>query len=151
MKKIKYAFLASLLLTGISTTLVSCEDDDDEVTILSAVAGDYLGAENCAGAVSDYTVSVYNTTDDPGKVWIAHVYGIAPPLKATVSGNTITLPSTPFVYETATAEYNLTASGTGTVVGDSLKFTFEIGGDFSDACTYSGSRAVVLKPAGSTP
>lgn len=136
--------LASLFTAG----LVSCQKDDTDVTIISPLAGDFVGKETCkpAPAGSQYTVHVYNTAENKDKIYIDNIYDIGNQFEANVSGNTITLPSKPYEYiiprgQPGAGTYTGNISGEGSVDGSILTFTFRADGDLADTCTFKGDRA----------
>jgi hypothetical protein len=132
-----FIILVSLLAMG----LTSCKKDDSDVLIISPVAGDYVGKETCAPTPpsDNYTVSIYNqSTGD--KVFIHNVYGIGGTYEATVSGNTITVPSTPYTYQSGTTTYKGNISANGTLDGNILTIHYKLDGDLADECQFVGNR-----------
>lgn len=141
-----------LLAIGLSSALVfsACKKDDDpDVTLLSPVAGAFVGHETCAPDPSspDYTVSVYNTAANNGNVFIDNIWGLQDYLEvpvqfeATVNGNTLTMPQTTRQFVVDTDTFNIQMAGEGRVDGNILTFTFRIDGDLgADTCTFVGDR-----------
>jgi hypothetical protein len=135
--------VASLLTVG----LVSCQKDDEDVTILSPVAGDFLGKEACPATAapggSEYAVVIYNQADvNNGKVYIENIYGIGGRYEATVSGNTITVPTSRYSYKPSATAAALTGnlSATGTIDGAVLTLNFKLDGPLADECKFVGNR-----------
>lgn len=143
MKKTNTWLLAASFAT---LGLTACEKDK-EVTILSAVSGDFIGKETCAPspAGSQYAVHIYNTSENNGKVFIDNLYDIGNRFEGTTSGSTITLPSSPYSYvipagRPGAGTYTGTISATGSVSGSVLTMTFRATGDLADTCTFVGDR-----------
>ena len=128
----------SLLIAG----LTSCQKDDIDVPIYSPLAGNYIGKETCSPSPpsDDYTVDIYNQATGEGKVFIHNVYGIGGTYEATVSGNTITVPSTPYSYTEAGTTYTGNISATGTLDGSIITLNFKLDGDLADECQFVGDR-----------
>jgi hypothetical protein len=144
MKQQRPKFLLCTLLLATAVSLTACQDDD-EVVILSPVAGDYLGAEACpptaAPAASQYQVHVYNQADvSNGKVYIGNIHDIGGVYEGTVSGNTITVPSTKYTYESGRNTYTGNLSATGTIEGSVLTLNFTLDGDLADECVFVGNK-----------
>jgi hypothetical protein len=138
----------TILAAGLFTaSLVSCQKDDNDITILSPVAGDFIGKETCAPAPAgaDYSVQIFNTAANNGKdVFIDNIYDIGNRFTGTVSGNTITVASQPYKYVIATGANKGTYVGnitaTGTVVDGVLTLDYKLDGDLADACQFVGDR-----------
>jgi hypothetical protein len=145
MKQQRPKFLLCTLLLATAVSFTACQDDDDEVVILSPVAGDYLGAEACpptaAPGASQYQVHVYNQADvSNGKVYIGNIYDIGGVYEGTVSGNTITVPSTPYEYTSGRNTYKGNLSANGTIKGSVLTLNFKLDGDLEDECVFVGNK-----------
>ncbi|GGE94959.1 hypothetical protein GCM10011383_02120 [Hymenobacter cavernae] len=117
----------------------SCQKDDADVTILSPVAGSYYGEEPCNS--EPYTVDIYNQSDAKnGKVFISNLYGLGDVYEATVSGNTITLPPTPYSYVAGGKTYKGNITATGTLEGSVITIKYTLDGDDPEQCTFVGDR-----------
>ncbi len=155
MKKLKNFTLVSLSFVALSTVFVACDkDDDQEVVILSPYAGNYEAKESCIldgdTSVSDtYAVTVSNAANDANSLVISNIWDYAPPVKGSLSGNTVTIPEQQVVHLGTRPELNDTfrVSGTGTFNGDKMDFKFKsiYHGDTYE-CDFQGDR-LVLKPA----
>ncbi|WP_310393243.1 hypothetical protein [Hymenobacter sp.] len=145
MKKFAITLAASLFTLG----LVSCQDDDSDLIILSPVAGDYTGNETCAPspAGGDYVIHIYNTAANDGKVFIDNIYNIGNRFEADVSGNNITMVAQPYSYVIPTGPnagtYTGNVSATGTVEGEILTLNFTLDGGLADNCQYVGNRGLL--------
>lgn len=150
-------------LVAFTTPIVlsSCKkDEDDKFTILSPVAGEYVGAETCApDKPHEYVIQVYNTAEDNNKVFIDNIYGLSDfassstdPIHvkfvANVSGNSITLPDTDQIFTDAGGDkYKVRVGADGTVSDDKITLNFRITSDstdfLNDTCTFVGSRTYI--------
>jgi len=145
MKQFHSRLLFSALLLATSTAFSSCQNDDDDITIISPLAGDYLGHETCpptgTPGTDEYSVTVYNQADaNNGKVFITNIYGIGGVYEGTVSGNTITVASTPYAYTQGSTTYRGNLSATGTIDGSVLTLNFELDGPLADECKFVGDK-----------
>lgn len=140
--------LASLFTVG----LVSCQKDDTDVTILSSVAGDFVGQEACPGpipagpAAHEYAVHIYNQSDaGNNKVFINNLYELGDTYEATVNGQSITLAASPYSYTVGSGMSAQTRSGTmsatGNVNGSILTLNFTLTGSDAGECVFVGNRA----------
>jgi len=151
MRKTKSLLLLTLLATATaSLTLSSCKKDDDpEITILSPVAGDYKGTEDCFPD-DHYIVHIYNTADQANKVHIDNVYNIGEHLIADVNGTNITIQPTEIETPSASnpdTTYIGRISATGSVSGSILTLTVKVeavtGGTdnaYVGECKFTGDR-----------
>lgn len=139
MKKLTTILATACLLTA---GLVSCQKEDDDITILSSVAGDYIGKETCAPSPAGglYHITIYNTAANDGKVFIDNIYDINNKLTADVSGNNITVPSQPYTYVSGATTYKGNISATGTVNDGVLDLKFKLDGALADECVFVGDR-----------
>ena len=148
MKKITTVLAAAALFT---VGLVSCQKDDADVTILSPVAGNFIGGEACPPTPTttygkdDYAIDIYNQANsNSGKVFIGHIHELDNVYEATVSGNTITLPASPYEYDAGTATkpdiHSGTVSATGKVEGSKLTLNFTLTGTDAAECVFVGDR-----------
>lgn len=145
MKKQRSKFLLLSMLMAGAVSFTACQDDDTDVTILSAVAGDYLGHEACppsgTPAAHEYAVTVYNQSDaSNGKVYIENIYEIGGKYEGTVNGNTITVAPTAYTYTSGGKTYKGNLSATGTVSGSVLTLNFTLTGDDTSTCQFVGDR-----------
>jgi len=132
---IKYVFMASVLIT-----LASCSDDDDDVKpdTSSQFIGTYA-VEDISGS-SGYTYE-YDVTISNGADGYLHISNFADmfnvPVKASVSGNKITIKSQSFT--NPSSGNTIQVSGSGTLSGNVLNFTYTTTGylNYSGTCTAS--------------
>ena len=144
MKKLRSNLLVSSLILVASLSFSGCQDDDD-VTIISPLAGDYLGYETCppngTQGADEYSVTVYNQADvNSGKVFVKNIYNIGGTYEGMISGNTITVASTPYVYTSGTTTYRGNLSATGTIEGAVLTLNFKLDGPLADDCKFVGDK-----------
>jgi hypothetical protein len=144
MKNLTTMLAVASLLTA---SLTACQKDDEDVTILSPIAGDFLGKEACPATAapggSEYSVAIYNQADaNNGKVFIENIYNIGGQYEATVSGNTITVPTSRYSYKPSATAAALTGniSATGTIEGGVLTLNFKLDGPLADECKFVGGR-----------
>ena len=141
MKKIKSflvwgAVAASLTLGGCQQTA----DDEFEVLPNQLVRGDWVGKENCGGAVSgNYHVLITNTSMEDNAVLINNIYDYGIQAKATVSGTTFTIPAQK-VETAGQDEWEIT--GSGSVEDNAITFTFKLteDGEVVDECSWTGTK-----------
>jgi len=121
-------FTATLILFG-------CKDDDDDTSPdVAKLTGTYDVAEtDMYNDVDNYTITISKSTDGGSAIEIGN-FGdfMFKPVKGTIAGNTLTIPS-----QTFTANTTIKISGSGTLTGNNLHFdyTLESGGDtFEYSC-----------------
>ncbi|MBF9141293.1 hypothetical protein [Hymenobacter properus] len=141
MHKTPTILLAASLLT-IGLTFSGCKKDNEDIEIYSTVAGNYVGTEKCPTTPgAPYTISIYNQADTKnGKVFITNLYGIEETYEATVDGNHITVPTTPYQYTYQGTTYRGNIKADGTVNGNILKISYTLDGDDPENCTFEGDR-----------
>lgn len=135
-----FRLAASLLTIGLA--LSGCKKDNEDITIYSPVAGNYVGTEKCPTTPgAPYTITVYNQAAvSNGKVFISNLYGIGETYEATVDGSRITVPTTPYQYTDSGTTYRGNISATGTVDGNVLTINYTLDGDDPEQCSFVGNR-----------
>ncbi|MFC6226151.1 hypothetical protein ACFP2F_23105 [Hymenobacter artigasi] len=141
MSKLPLSVLAVSLLT-LGAAFSSCKKDNTDISILSPVAGNFVGTEKCPTTPGDpYTVSIYNQANTAnGKVFITNLYGIGETYEATVDGKNITIPKTPYQYTYLGVTYRGTITATGNVEGTILTLNYTLDGDDPEQCAFVGDR-----------
>ncbi|MBO2008782.1 hypothetical protein [Hymenobacter negativus] len=135
---------ASLIAIGLAFS--GCKKDDEDIAVYSSVAGNYVGTEKCPTTPGDpYTITIYNQADiNNGKAFITNLYGIGETYEATVDGNRITVPTTPYEYTVIsrgdTTVYQGNISASGTVDGTILTINYTLDGDDPEQCSFVGDR-----------
>jgi hypothetical protein len=122
-------FTATLILSG-------CKDDDDDDTSpdVSKLVGTYDVEEtDMNNNVDNYTVTISKSKDGGPNIEISN-FGdfILVPVKGTIVGNTLTIPS-----QTFTANSTIKISGNGTLTGNNLHFDYTmdaLGDTFEYSC-----------------
>lgn len=159
MRKTSNLLLAALLVVAASVGFTSCKKDDPKVEILSPVAGDYNGEEDCTPG-AEYQVHVYNTADRPGVVFVDNPFDIGERFEANVNGNSLTIIpreiEVPDFDPSVDTTYVSRFSGSGTVNGDILTLDFKLdivtGADttnfYAGECKFTGNRAFRLPAVG---
>jgi hypothetical protein len=141
MKKLFRTFIAVAVIGSIAT-LASCtktcdegfEGDKCDVEIRAKFLGAYAGNEICTAGSDNYTLTVANSGTDILKITLSNVYGSAFTASASVDGSSFTVPS-------QTVAVGVTVSGSGTVTGNNLTFTYNINdGTNSNNCTFTGAK-----------
>ena len=121
---------------------MSCQDDDTDVTILSPLAGDYIGVE-AEDPETEYAVHVYNSANDNNTLFIDNIGNIHNRYTFTVNGNEVSIPSTPYTYvASATVTYTGNLSATGKIEGEKMTLQYTITGPASflgPTMTYTGN------------
>jgi hypothetical protein len=140
---------ATLLATSLFTLVLgfsSCQKDDADITILSPIAGNFVGTEKCPTVPgAPYTITINNQADiNNGKLFITNLYGIGQTYEAVVSGNTLTVANTPYEYTAGTGANAVTYKGnisaTGKVEGNILTISYTLDGDDPEQCSFVGDR-----------
>jgi hypothetical protein len=131
---IKYVFMASVLFT-----LASCSDDDDAKPDTRAQFIGTYAVEDISGS-SGYTYE-YDVSISTGSDGYLHISNFADmfntPVKATVDGNKITIKSQTFT--NSSSGNSIQVSGSGTLSGNVLNFTYTTTGylNYTGTCTAS--------------
>lgn len=131
---IKYVFMASVIFT-----LASCSDDDEaKPDTRSLFIGSYAveDVSSSSGYTYEYDVTISNGPDG-----YLHISNFADmfnaPVKASVDGNKITIKSQTFT--NSSSGNSIQVSGSGTLSGNILNFTYSTTGylDYSGTCKAS--------------
>ena len=139
---IKFAslnFLSPLVICFLfftaTLTLSSCKDDDDDTNPdVAKIVGTYDVEEtDMYNDVDNYTITIAKSKDGGANIEINNFADfLFVPVKGTIVGNTLTIPS-----QTFTATTSIKISGNGTLNGNILLFDYEMisGGDtFEYSC-----------------
>lgn len=133
--KIRIADLIMLALLTTMITLSSCSSDDDEAKpdTRPQFIGTYAveDVSEYSGHLYEYDITISNGTD--GEVNIsnfADMFNV--PVKGVVDGNKLTIKSQTF----NSSGKEIKVSGTGTITGDVLNFTYTTTGylDYTGTC-----------------
>lgn len=103
--------------------------------VRSKFLGQFQGPETCTVGNDNYILTITISSADIGKVIFSNVYNQAFNAIASVSGTSFTVAS-------QTVATNVTVSGTGTISGNTLTFTYIIAtsGGTNNTCTFVGVR-----------
>ena len=111
-----FLFLTATLIVG------GCKDDDDDTSPdVAKLVGTYDVEEtDTNNNVDNYTVTISKSKDGGPNIEISN-FGdfILVPVKGTIVGNTLTIPS-----QTFTANSTIKISGNGTLTGNNLHFDY---------------------------
>ncbi len=142
MKKIFKTFVAITTIAAVSF-ISSCtktcdpgyEGSDCKTETRAKFVGQYQGPETCTVGTDNYTLTVAKSSTDVLKITFTNVYNQAYTAIATVDGSSFTV-------ESQTVASGVTVSGTGTLSGTTLTFTYTIttAGAASNTCTFSGVK-----------
>jgi hypothetical protein len=125
------------LLSVLTATLIlsGCKDDDDDTSPdVARLVGTYDVEEtDTHNNVDNYTVTISKSKDGEPNIEISN-FGdfILVPVKGTIVGNTLTIPS-----QTFTANSTINISGNGTLTGNNLHFDYTmvaLGDTFEYSC-----------------
>lgn len=102
--------------------------------------GSYTGNETCSQGTDNYTLTI--SSNGAGGLTISNIYGAGITCTAEVSGNSFTVP-----HQTQNIDYDgdiyvVTVSGSGTVSGNSVTFTYNVSvsGGVDNTCTFNGTK-----------
>ncbi len=142
MKRVFKSFLAIAAFAAVSS-ITSCtktcdpgyEGSDCKTEIRAKFIGQFQGPETCTVGTDNYTVTITRSSSDALKIVFTNVYNQAYTATATVDGSSFTV-------ESQTVATNVTVSGTGTISGNTLTFTYTIAtvGAASNTCTFTGTK-----------
>ncbi len=142
MKKMFKSFIA-IAVIGAVTTVASCtktcdsgyEGDDCKTETRAKFIGQFTGPETCTIGNDNYTITVGRSSTDALKITFANVYNQGFTAVATVDGSSFTV-------ETQSIATDVTVSGTGTLSGNTLTFTYTVVtvGSASNTCTFTGTK-----------
>lgn len=124
------------LMLGV-TLLSSCKKNDKEPEPdRNKFLGNYSLEETCSGNPDDYNISVTAGTET-NEITIKDLYFPGIMAKATVSGNSVTIPSQDFGGHYQGEPVTITLSGSGTLSDSKLSISYKttITGLGSDDCT----------------
>ena len=139
-KKIGIAdFIMLALLLGVILSLSSCGKDDDpkpaKPDTSSLFVGTYNVQDESASTKNLYFYDIVISNGNGGELNIsnfADMFNV--PVKATVDGTTLTIKSQTFTNKSSGKQIQV--SGSGTIVGDELNFTYTTVGylDYTGTC-----------------
>lgn len=141
MKKLFKTFMAVALISSLGI-LSSCDKTCDEgyegdkcdTEIREKFIGAFQGNEICTTGNDNYTLTIAKSGTDVLKVTLSNVYGSAFVATASVDGSSFTVAS-------QTVAIGVTVSGSGTVSGNNLTFSYNINdGTNSNNCSFTGTK-----------
>lgn len=163
MKKLKTILLAGVLTAGVfsSAVFTSCNSDACADVVCSnggacvdgtcacptgfegakcetlsrdKFIGVFNGNETCTQGTDTYAVTI-TTNSDKTKFNIQNLYNNVPTLTAIASanGNAFSIPS-------QTVGAGVTASGSGTINGNTITITYTVSGGATNTCTFIGNK-----------
>ncbi|MEZ5046178.1 MAG: hypothetical protein R2831_04230 [Chitinophagaceae bacterium] len=95
--------------------------------------GVFSGNETCTVGTDTYAITCTANSDDT-KFNISNVYNQSLTAIANADGNSFTIPS-------QTVGSNITASGSGSITGNTITVTYTISdGTISNTCTFTGTK-----------
>ena len=141
MKKIFSSLFIMAAITAMVSTS-SCtkvcdegyEGSDCKTEVRAKFLGQYQGNETCTVGTDAYTLTVAASSTDVLKISLSNVYNQGFTAVATVNGNAITV-------ESQTVASGVTVSGTGTLTGTTIAFTYAIASPAgNNSCTFTGTK-----------
>jgi hypothetical protein len=137
-KKIGIAdFIMLALLLGVILSLSSCSNDDEpspaKPDTSSLFVGTYNVQDESASTKNLYFYDIVISNGNGGELNISNFADMFKvPVKATVDGTTLTIKSQTFT----SGDEQMQVSGSGTIVGDELNFTYTTVGylDYTGTC-----------------
>jgi hypothetical protein len=142
MKKITTTFMTAAVFAALvftSSCTKECdpgyEGDDCKTETRAKFIGQYTGPETCTVGTDNYTITVGRSSTDALKITFTNVYNQAYTAVGTVDGSSFTV-------GTQDVATGVTVSGTGTLSGNTLTFTYTIvtTGSVSNTCTFTGTK-----------
>ncbi len=131
------ALVAVSLFTASSCTKTcdeGYEGDDCKTAIREKFLGSFKGNEICGTGNDNYTIAIAASGTDILKINLGNVYNQNLTVTATVEG-------TSFSVASQQPAVGVTVSGTGSVSGNNITFTYNINdGTNSNNCTFTGTK-----------
>lgn len=146
MKRIFNLLVAGVVATSLMMTQ-SCTDkvcdagyegSDCKTEVRTKFIGSWRGNETCTTGTDLYTITVTGSSSDVVKINISNIYNQNLTGYATVDGTSFDIPSQTVG---TGASGNITASGTGSLTGDSLTVAYTVSSSVgSNSCTFKGAK-----------
>ncbi len=132
-----------MMIGALAFSITSCtktcepgyEGSDCKTEVREKFIGAFQGDEICGTGNDNYTITIAKPgTEDVLKVTFTNVYNQALTAVGTVDGSSFTV-------ESQTVAVGITVSGSGSVSGSNLTFTYSINdGTNANNCTFTGTK-----------